>query len=190
MKKFTSKFNIFLSVLLLLGISFSIITVVNAVTPNPGHPWSQTGDGIFAITGPTALRTFTFPDSDASVAILGTNAFTAAQSITSASAAQLRLTQTTGTVYSEFQTDATGDLLISATGTAGIKNARINDGNIWACAGGSCDTVAVVPVENGNVIVETSIILNNKFRLKQTGATTVDMLDSGANIMLQFDEAS
>src|SRR3989344_6051838 len=71
MKKSFSKFNIFLSVFLLLGVTFSIITIVSAVTPNPGHPWAETGDGVFAITGPTALRTFTFPDADATVIVNG-----------------------------------------------------------------------------------------------------------------------
>ncbi|KKR39860.1 MAG: hypothetical protein UT74_C0005G0077 [Parcubacteria group bacterium GW2011_GWC1_40_11] len=71
MKKFTSnKFNIFLSGLLLLGVSFSVVTIVNAVTPNPGHPFTEVGDGIFSVTGPTSARTYTFPDSDATVATL------------------------------------------------------------------------------------------------------------------------
>ncbi len=41
--------------------------ILHAATPNPGHPWSGVGDGIWAETGTTALRTFTFPDSDATV---------------------------------------------------------------------------------------------------------------------------
>ncbi len=67
MRKFPAKFNIFLSALLLVGATFSYVTVSRATTPNPGHAWSEVGDGIFAVTGPTALRTFTFPDASATV---------------------------------------------------------------------------------------------------------------------------
>lgn len=193
MRKFTSKFNIFLTILLLVGVTFSVITIVNAVTPNPGHSWSETGDGVFAVTGPTTLRTYTFPDSNASIAILGANTFTAGQNIVDASSAQLRLTRTASTIYSEFKTDGAGDLLISTTSTSGVagtNHVRINDGNIWICSGGSCATSGVTPTTNGNIIVENALILENKFKLKQTSSTTVDMLDSGDNIILQFDEAS
>lgn len=225
MKKFFSKFNIFLSGFLLVGVAFSIVTVVNAVTPNPGHPWSETGDGIFAVTGPTALRTFTFPDSDASIAILGANTFTATQTINSSSsyglivntgnvgiatagpdrkldvldaaAPQLRLTSTDGSVYGEIYGDPSGDIRLSSSGGsgiyAGIQNVRINEGNLWACAGGACGTAVTTThpvVTNGNIIVENAVILDNNFQLKQTGATTVDMLDSGGNVILEFDESS
>jgi len=97
--------------------------------------------------------------------------------------AQMRLTQTDGTTYSEFQTNSAGDLIVSASG----GDIRMQDYNLWVCAGGSCANAD--PAEKGNIIVETSVLLNNGFRLKQTGASTVDMLDSGANIILQFDEA-
>ncbi|MBP9715211.1 MAG: hypothetical protein KBD52_01855 [Candidatus Pacebacteria bacterium] len=97
---------------------------------------------------------------------------------------QLRLTQTDSTAYSDFYTDSAGELRISTSGA----DVRLNEENFWVCAGGSCAPTA--PAENGNIIVETSIILNNNFRLKQTSSTTVDMLDSGGNIILQFDEGS
>jgi hypothetical protein len=115
---------------------------------------------------------------------IGTTAPAQQLDVLDAGSAQLRLTSTAGSVYSEIYADATGDLQISATG----GDIRMQDNNLWVCAGGSCGANA--PVENGNIVVETSIILNNNFRLKQTGATTVDMMDSGGNIMLQFDEAS
>jgi hypothetical protein len=62
------------SILLIGGVSFTIIytTALFAATPNPGHPWREVGDGIWATTGTTALRTFTFPD--ASSTVLTTNA--------------------------------------------------------------------------------------------------------------------
>src|SRR5258708_22394301 len=72
MKRFFSKFNIFLSVLLLLGVAFSVVTITRATTPNPGHPWAEVGNGDFVVTGLTATRTFTFPDANAT--ILASNA--------------------------------------------------------------------------------------------------------------------
>jgi hypothetical protein len=38
-----------------------------SATPNPGHPWTEVGDGFWAATGTTAFRTFTFPDATATV---------------------------------------------------------------------------------------------------------------------------
>jgi hypothetical protein len=46
---------------------FVVIFHASAITPNPGHPWSQVGDGLWAATGTTQYRTFTFPNSDANV---------------------------------------------------------------------------------------------------------------------------
>lgn len=192
MKRFFSKFNIFLSTLLLVGATFSIITVVNAVTPNPGHSWSETGDGIFAVTGPTTLRTYTFPDANASIAILGANTFTATQSINTTDP-QLRLTNTTvPTLFSEFQVNSAGNLLISANGSSVPSHVRINEGNLWVCASGACGTSVTTThpvVTNGNIVVENAVILDNNFQLQQTGATTAKMLDSGGNTILEFDEA-
>jgi len=67
--KYRFKFspNLFLSFILVASIAMSIITVVTAATPNPGHPWSETGDGTFAVTGPSTSRTYTFPDANATV---------------------------------------------------------------------------------------------------------------------------
>ncbi|MCX6756491.1 MAG: hypothetical protein NTX85_04075 [Candidatus Nomurabacteria bacterium] len=58
--------------LLFSVVVFSVVQLVFATTPNPGHGWSEVGDGVFAVTGPTVTRTFTFPDANATV--LTTNA--------------------------------------------------------------------------------------------------------------------
>lgn len=52
---------------LLVTITLTCIRFAFAVTPNPGHPWTQVGDGTFQVTGPSVLRTYTFPDSNATV---------------------------------------------------------------------------------------------------------------------------
>jgi len=56
-----------INVILIIVVFFSVIRIVTAVTPNPGHSWTETGDGTFQVTGPTALRTYTFPDADATI---------------------------------------------------------------------------------------------------------------------------
>ena len=59
--------------ILLVIIAFSIFQIVSATTPNPGHPWNEIGDGVFTVTyNQTALRTYTFPDANATM--LTTNA--------------------------------------------------------------------------------------------------------------------
>jgi hypothetical protein len=54
-------------VLLTLGALFLFSAIATATTPNPGHPWTDVGDGTFQVTGPTSLRTYTFPDANATV---------------------------------------------------------------------------------------------------------------------------
>src|SRR3989338_4243735 len=153
MKKSSSKFNIFLSVLLLLGVTFSVIKIVNAVTPNPGHPWSETGDGIFAITGPTALRTFTFPDGNASVATLESSpAFTG--TITTGVAGG-----TTGAVNLKGTTSGTVTLTTASIAGTYTLTLPIDDGTVgqflktdgsgitsWATLSGGGDALVANPL--------------------------------------------
>jgi hypothetical protein len=56
-------------------IIYSAITLAQATTPNPGHPWSELGDGVFVFTnGQTSTPyTYTFPGANATV--LTTNAY-------------------------------------------------------------------------------------------------------------------
>lgn len=95
---------------------------------------------------------------------------------------QLRVSQD-GSTYGEMYVDPTGDVQFSSTG----GNIRQGDENLWVCSGGSCGVDT--PVDKGNVIVETSVIFNNKFRLKQTDASTTVMYDSAGNDVMEFDEA-
>lgn len=48
-------------------VVFSVVQLVFATTPNPGHDWAGVGDGTFIVTGPTVSRTYTFPDANATV---------------------------------------------------------------------------------------------------------------------------
>jgi hypothetical protein len=80
--------------------------------------------------------------------------------------------------------------IISSTGsklftfTAG-GDAEINDGNLWACAGGSCE--ASDPGTSGNVIVDTSFIFGNGFYLKQTSDSTTTLYDPTDTAIIEFD---
>jgi len=52
---------------LVFAILFSIIKLIWAATPNPGHDWVAIGDGLFTVAGLTAPRTFSFPDASTTV---------------------------------------------------------------------------------------------------------------------------
>jgi hypothetical protein len=83
---------------------FSLAGILYSATPNPGHPWSQIGEGLWAATGTTALRTFTFPDATATV--LTTNsAVTVAQGGTGTTSTSTALNVLTGL-------SVKGDLLV------------------------------------------------------------------------------
>ena len=72
-KKFcTSNVQVYFSRIVLLVLIFFIATIAYATTPNPGHPWTEVGDGTFQVTGPTTLHTYTLPDATST--ILTTNA--------------------------------------------------------------------------------------------------------------------
>lgn len=49
------------------AIIFIGANYVFATTPDPGHPWAGVGDGTFQVTGPSTLRTYTFPDANETV---------------------------------------------------------------------------------------------------------------------------
>ena len=55
-------------VLLVAIVAFSVLNVVQATTPNPGHPWTDVGNGNWQVANTqTGTRTFTFPDASANV---------------------------------------------------------------------------------------------------------------------------
>ena len=53
--------------ILLVIVAFSIFQIVLATTPNPGHPWSEVGDGTFAITGPTTAKSYAIQDVNSTI---------------------------------------------------------------------------------------------------------------------------
>ncbi|MFA4890415.1 MAG: hypothetical protein WC587_02155 [Candidatus Paceibacterota bacterium] len=97
------------------------------------------------------------------------------------SAPQFRLSQT-GLIFGELYADSAGDVRISSTG----GNIRQNDENFWVCSGGGCNVDT--PGDKGNIVVENSVIFDNKFKLKQINASTTVMYDTINNAILEFDE--
>jgi hypothetical protein len=73
-KKFLPKFSLhYISyTILFFVVAFSVFNLVTATTPNPGHPWTEVGDGLIQFAAPTSLRTYTGPDANAT--LLTTNA--------------------------------------------------------------------------------------------------------------------
>lgn len=96
---------------------------------------------------------------------------------------QLRLSHESS-IFGEFYIDSAGDVQLSSTG----GNIRMQNENLWICSDGSCN--ADTPLDKGNIIVETSVIFDNKFKLKQVNASasTVTMYDKLGNAILEFDE--
>jgi hypothetical protein len=98
---------------------------------------------------------------------------------------QLRLSQTEA-LFGEFYVDSAGDLRLSSNSGNG-GNIRMQNENLWVCSGGSCDP-SIAPSGSGNVVVETAVIFNNKFKLKQIDASTTIMYDTTDAPILEFDE--
>jgi len=128
---------------LIIFVVFSVINLVKATTPNPGHPWSEIGDGVFAVTNnQTSARTYTFPDANATV--LTTNALvTVAQGGTGAGTLSGVLIGNGTSPFSAVALTAGQSIRMNAGGTAyegftpGSGNGDVN----W---GGNTNTVKKV----------------------------------------------
>lgn len=59
---------------LFLIIIFSLVQLVVAATPNPGHPWSELGDGVFVFTNGQTVTPYTYTFPAANTTVLSTNA--------------------------------------------------------------------------------------------------------------------
>jgi hypothetical protein len=53
--------------LLVVTVLFVIGTLAYSATPNPGHAWTDIGDGVIQFNTPTALHTYTLPDGNATI---------------------------------------------------------------------------------------------------------------------------
>lgn len=140
---------------------------------------------LFRIVTDTGTRLLTFT-ADGNLGI-GTTTPNRKLSIFDAnSVPQIRLSQS-GSLFGEFYADSVGDVRLSSNSGNG-GNFRMQNENLWVCSGGSCDPSITVAGE-GNVVVETAVIFDNKFKLKQTNASTTIMYDTTDTAILQFDES-
>lgn len=57
-----------------LLVIFSVVSIVTATTPNPGHPWSELGDGVFVFTNGQTVTPYTYTFPAANSTVLTTNA--------------------------------------------------------------------------------------------------------------------
>lgn len=72
--KFPKYFPRSLGLIFSLFFVFIVIYQVSAVTPNPGHPWSDVGDGLVVFSTPSAQRTYTLPDATTNIITATTGA--------------------------------------------------------------------------------------------------------------------
>jgi hypothetical protein len=107
----------YLTVAIILMMSWALAwSWVAAI--NPGHNWTEIGDGRFIVTGPTTPRIYTFPDASATL-LTTSSPVTMAQGgtgLTSANAAAGRVLVSDGASFS-YKQALTGGLLLGTTST-------------------------------------------------------------------------
>jgi hypothetical protein len=139
---------------LVLAIAVSLVTLVAATTPNPGHPWTDIGNGFWQVANTqTALRTFTFPDNDATVLTSSSSLVFAERTVTASTTLS---TSTDAIIYADDTAAPLTITLPSATGTdtglmyiiKKIDAALTNQLTIAAATGETIDGIANISLAN------------------------------------------
>jgi hypothetical protein len=181
LRNFKSKtFNTykFISVFLVIVVAFLIVGIVRAVTPNPGHPWTEVGDGLFAITGPTVARTYTFPDANATV--LTTNALVSVAQGGTGAATLTGLVKGNGTSAFTAAVSGTDYVVPSVTTLSSLVSVGTLTTGTWNASliglafGG---TNANLTASNGGIVYSTA----SAFAILGGTATAGQILRSGAS---------
>lgn len=130
-------------------------TITSPIITNiaPGGNFTLTQNSIAALTSVETGAIVNTLYLNAGKVGIGTAGPDTSLDVLNASAAQLRLTSTDGTVYSELYGDSSGDLRISSS----TGNVRLLNENLFVCSGGSC---ASSVTGEGNLVVETGITLD------------------------------
>jgi len=155
-KYLTSKVLNFVLVILFLG---SMAYYANATTPNPGHPWAEVGDGVFAVTNnQTGVRTYTFPD--ASTTVLTTNsAVTVPQGGTGIA------TVDQGDLLYGSSADTISALAKDTNSTRYLSNTGTSNNPAWSLVDLTNGITGTLPVSSGGTGLTTltadSVILGN-----------------------------
>ncbi|MES2214303.1 MAG: hypothetical protein V4465_02890 [Patescibacteria group bacterium] len=171
--------QVFYGVLFLI-VTLLIVTVVEAATPNPGHPWAEVGNGDFQVTGATAMRTYTVPDANATI-----------------------LTDNTDVTLSQGGTNATltaaNGAVVYSTASAFALSAAGNSGQILRSGGAGAPTwsTATYPATAGtsaNLLVSdgtnftstapNSMVTTQTRSYDATGGTTTFSLSSNTSFRI------
>ncbi len=152
--------------ILVMVALFSLGGILFASTPDPGHPWIEVGDGLWAATGTTAYRTFTFPDASSTVLTTNT-AVTVAQGgtgQTSTSSAMSALSGlTTKGDLSVFDGSKHVRLPVGTNGNVLTADSATNSGVKWATPTASpAGSDTWVQINDGGVTGATSSFIYNK----------------------------
>lgn len=152
-------------------------------------PWAQfslnapAGISAFAVGSSTSLFNI---DQNGHVGIGTTSPWRRFSVVDTVSDAQVSIAYD-ATRYAQFRVGSEGDLFISSQGA----DTRLNDENLWVCAGGACDTGS--PLGNGNLLVETAVGIASttpwgKLSVGADGAivTTEKTLTDGASIAVDW----
>lgn len=113
-----------------------------ATTPDPGHPWTDVGDGTFIVTGPTSARTYTFPDANATV--LTTNA-----TVTAAQGGIGLTTYTLGDFIYASASNTFSKLAIDTNSTRYLSNTGASNIPAWAQIDLTNGVTGILPSTNG-----------------------------------------
>lgn len=141
---------------IILTVLVIAVTSVWATTPNPGHPWTDIGNGTFQVANTqTSLRTFTFPDASANV-LTDASAVTVAQGGTGLGTfggTNTLLYTTAANALSSIATANNGVLITSSGGVPSISSTlpsavQANITSLGTIASGVWNGTAI-PLGNG-----------------------------------------
>lgn len=181
--------QLLLTTVLLFAIVFSVIRLLWAASPDPGHLLSSIGDGYFVTAGPTTARTYTFPD--ASTTVLTTNALVSvAQGGTGTSSLTgVLIGNGTGAVTG---TTSPSGLLVGTTATQTLtgKTIDVNDNTL------TCDDVhpGYLAYANGTNFLCIARGGADEFLRTNAAGTNLEWASvasgpAGADTQLQYNDA-